>query len=374
MILDEKVLVNIAAPNKKYYLDLGYEIPESKDKQGRIRTPRGTKIEVFVRDLPSDSHVKIHVSCDCCGKIITPTYQAYNAKIEKYGDYVCRKCENRHQKYTVNKKYGVDNISQLQDVKDKKIQSSILNYGTENVLQNKDIIEKIRLTNIARYGKPSFTQTELYADKRMDTIIEKYGTEENYKKHLAEEVRKTNLDRYGVDWYTQTDEYKIRSRQSFYRNGTTPTSSQQEYICNIYNGILNYPLEGYSLDIYIPDERIDVEADFGGHDLSVKTGSISRKQFEINEMIREKTIRQNAIRLIRIISPHDKMPSDDKLIEIYNYAKSYFETGHTWIYFYIEENKIRNAENCDDDGCPFDFGKLYNGKKLAKLIRKEVAR
>lgn len=372
MILDEKTLVNVSGPTKKYYASLGYDIPEFKDKQGRIRTPKGTKIEVFVKDLPIDSHVKIHVSCDCCGDVVLPTYQAYNAKIKKYGDYVCRKCENTHQKRTVNKKYGVDNISQIPEVKNKKVQSSLLNFGTENVAQNKEVLSKIKQTNISRYGKPSFTQTELYADKRMDTIIEKYGTEENYKKHLAEEVRKTNLDRYGVDWYTQTDKYKIKSRQSFYRNGTTPTSSQQKYICNIYNGILNYPLEGYSLDIYIPDERIDVEVDFGGHDLSVKTGSISRKQFEINEMIREKTIRQNAIRLIRIISPHDKMPSDDKLMEIYDFAKSYFNFGHTWINFYIEENKYKNAEN--KDGAFYDFGDLYNGKILAKLIREEVAK
>ncbi len=104
--------------------------------------------------------------------------------------------------------------------------------------------------------------------------------------------------------------------------------------------------------------------------MKVKTGKISQEDFNLQEIIREKIIRSNGIKMMRLISPHDKMPSDDKLIEIFDFAKSYFKTGHTWINFYIEENKYRNAEHCDENGVFFNFGELWNGKKLCSIIKK----
>ena len=373
MILDDTILINVSGQTKQRYVDLGYKVPEIRDRQGRIRTPRGTKIEVRVRDLPINSHEKIRVKCDCCEEIVTPTYQAYNSKIEKYGNYVCSACRNNHQKITLNAKYNVDNSSQILSVKEKKEQKSIEKYGTKNVLQNEEIKEKIKLTNYEKYGKFSYTQTDEYLEKKNATIVQKYGSQDLFKEYVKEQIKKTNQDKYGVEWYTQTDDYRIKSMKTFLDNGSVPTSSQQIYIHNLYGGILNYGMSGYFLDIYLPDNQVDIEVDFGGHDLRVKTGQITQEEFDMHEMIREKLIRSNGIKIIRLISPHDKMPSDNKLIELYNFAISYFNSGHTWIYFYIEENKYRNAKYRDNNGAFYDFGKLRNGKKLSNINREEVA-
>lgn len=116
----------------------------------------------------------------------------------------------------------------------------------------------------------------------------------------------------------------------------------------MYNGELNYLCEYYFLDIYIKQDNIDVEVDFGGHDLMVKTGRMTQEEFNKREMIREKIIRSNGIRIMRLVSPHDKLPSDKKLLELYDFAKDYFNsTKHTWIIFYLEKNKYRNAEHLD---------------------------
>lgn len=367
MILEDKILINVSGATKQRYIDLGYNVPESVDKLGRLRTPRGTKIEVSICDLPKDSHVKINVACDCCGEIIHPTYQAYNQRMEQFGNYVCGRCRNKHQKQTVSEKYNVDNISQIDDVKVKKKEKSLSKYGVENVAQSEDVKQKIKNTNLERYNKTSFTQTNEYLEKRKNTIIKKYGSEETYKEHMLQQVKQTNREKYGVDWYMQTDGFKEKSTQTLYDKGLVPTSSQQIYICDIYGGILNYPLSSYFLDIFMPDDKIDVEVDFGGHNLSVKKGNITQEEFNVKELIREKTIRKNNIKIMRLISPHDKLPSDNKLIEIYNFAKQYFEsTNHTWIYFYIEENKYRNAEYQDQNGNYYDFEELWNAKKLAK--------
>lgn len=53
---------------------------------------------------------------------------------------------------TIKSKYGVDNISQIQSVKDKKTESSFFKYGTDNVLQSEIIKDKIKVTLLEKYG------------------------------------------------------------------------------------------------------------------------------------------------------------------------------------------------------------------------------
>lgn len=100
MILDKYVEVGISS-NKQYYLDLGYKIPTRISKLGKDTTPKGIKINVKVEDLPRNSHSKISVKCDCCDKAQKITYQSYNVIVEKFGNYVCGKCRNQHQKITM---------------------------------------------------------------------------------------------------------------------------------------------------------------------------------------------------------------------------------------------------------------------------------
>ncbi len=65
-ILENEVWIKIGN-NKKYYKELGYEIPESLDKKGRITTPIGTNILVKVDDLSKGSKARVTKICDDCG-------------------------------------------------------------------------------------------------------------------------------------------------------------------------------------------------------------------------------------------------------------------------------------------------------------------
>lgn len=55
-------------------------------------------------------------------------------------------------KELIKEKYGVDNISQLQEVKDKKRQSSLDKYGVDNVSKAPEVIKKIETTMLSKYG------------------------------------------------------------------------------------------------------------------------------------------------------------------------------------------------------------------------------
>ena len=76
----------------------------------------------------------------------------------KYALYCSRGCKKSldykliNRITTVKEKYGVDNISQLDEIKDKKIKTNLFKYGVENPSQNEEIKEKIKQTNLGKYG------------------------------------------------------------------------------------------------------------------------------------------------------------------------------------------------------------------------------
>ena len=154
----------------------------------------------------------------------------------------------------------------------------------------------------------------------------------------------------------------IRRNLTFYENGTAPCSKEQSYINNLLKGKLNYPISNCSLDIAFPDEKIYIEYDGGGHNLSVKLNSITQKEFNKKEMKRNYFLMQKGWKSIRIISLKDKIPSDEKLIEMFNYAKQYLSTGRHYIKFDIDnQNTITSQFTIQ-----YDFG-------ILRAIKTEVA-
>ena len=105
------------------------------------------------------------------------------------------------------KKYGVENISQLKDVKDKVSKKA----------KGKDwntIIEKRKQTNLQRYGKESAMQNEDVKEKLKKTMLEKYGVENAMQdKHVREKVVETNLQRYGCKTALQNDAVKKKIKE-----------------------------------------------------------------------------------------------------------------------------------------------------------------
>ena len=66
---------------KQYYEKLGYKIPRSRDKEGRLRIPRGTTIDVKTKDLMISSNQIVDVECDYCKKHKRLSYNKHNQNI-----------------------------------------------------------------------------------------------------------------------------------------------------------------------------------------------------------------------------------------------------------------------------------------------------
>ena len=268
-------------------------------------------------------------------------------------------------------KYGCIRPSQNPQIKQKIVDTLKERYG-EGYYASEEFQEKIKKTNMERLGYEYPSQSPKVKEKVKNTFMERYGGWYTKTEEYREKRKQTCLEKYGYEDPMLVPEIAQKQRESMLNSGKVPTSIQQIYLHQLYGGEINKPFNYYNLDIYMTKDNIDIEYSGGGHDLGVKLGRISPEQFKRKQIIRYNYLRNANIRLIEIITEHDLLPSDIKLLEMYDFAKHYFDTtNHTWIEFYPEENKYRNAEHQDSDGTFYDYGKL---RKISKddISMKEV--
>ena len=92
-LISKTAMVGLMGGNANYYEKLGYEIPRKRNKYRQLTIPRGTKIEVKVEHLKSNSTAIIECQCDYCKNIYKIKYQNY-ILYNHNGSYYCINCAN----------------------------------------------------------------------------------------------------------------------------------------------------------------------------------------------------------------------------------------------------------------------------------------
>lgn len=379
MLISKIVKTKWSPNNKNYYIEKGYTFTKMRDE-----------FEVKVEDLKPTSHVIVEYTCDYCNKPLKREYGAYLKSREVVQKDCCSKCSGKKQKEICMKKYGVESTTKLDWVQEKMKKTCLERYGVENALQNEEIKQKVKNTNLERYGTTcalsckeirdkskqtclerygvtNYSKTDEYKEKIKQTSLEKYGVEHpfqskevkdkikesfknNYGTHNMQskegykQYKQAIIKKYGVDNISKVDSVKEKIRKSLHDNGTAPKSKNQVYICNLVNGDLNHNVGYFLLDIAL-DNNIYIEYDGSGHDLRVKRGSITEKQFKKEEVSRKLYLQNLGWKLIRIISKRDKMLEDSLLLSLINEAKNYLlTTDHTWVEIDIDNRSFKCKE------------------------------
>jgi hypothetical protein len=242
--------------------------------------------------------------------------------LEKYGAENPMQSETIKEKLkqTFIKKYGVKNPMQSKEIQEKVELTNLKKYGVKNPMQLTQIREKIKQTNLKKYGVKNPMQSERIRKKLIQINIKKYGANFPFQsKQIREKIKQTNLKKYGVENPMKSERIKRKIYQANYTYKTKILKEQfdlellnlvEEYngidneyqfkclkcgnifksdlnngkipscpICNPkLNGIskievdlfknINYPnkiqsdrelLDGFELDIIIPDKRIAIE-------------------------------------------------------------------------------------------------------------------
>lgn len=352
-ILTKEVEVKPTGKMIQYYRDRGYN--------ARYRQPLIVKIE----DLPKSSFMPVSILCDYCKEeIFSTTYHHYNEEARHINKHACKNCWSKKQEEVVMMKYGVKSVSQVKEFQKKREQTLQEHYGVSVPLKSKEIKDKLIQTVFDTYGVNNVSQLEEIKEQKAQTTFENFGVRNPSKNEdVKAKMRNSCINKYGFDNPKKSPEVRAKSAQTFYKNGTTPTSKQQRYIFNFYKSVnptteLNYPISCYSADICFPEEKIELEYDGGFHDGQVKTGRMTQEEFDHKELIRDKVVKSEGYKIVRIKSNSDKLPSDTTLLQMLQDARNYFSEypNHSWIEFNLDTSLIRNAEN--KQGVHYDFGTL----------------
>jgi hypothetical protein len=234
---------------------------------------------IKIEDLSINSHKKIEVKCDNCGNEKYVKYQSYNKSTNNNTEkFYCnnKECINKKRKIAIQKKYDVDNVFQIDVVKDKIKDTNIGKYGVENPQQNNKIKQKTEKTNLKRYGVKNPFQSDIIKDKIKKTNLKKHGVEYPSQSHIIRsKMCITNLMNYGFDYPSQNKDFFNKNLKNGFKLTYVDELSRQggyelDFVLKykdkikIENGlsIEYYYLNDkkiYHSDFYLPDYYLVVE-------------------------------------------------------------------------------------------------------------------
>lgn len=140
--------------------------------------------------------------CKVCGK-----ENKWLSVKRRYSFTCSRACSNiditRLEKIqeTLKERYGVNNASQIVEVKQKKRETTQKNYGVDYPAQNTQLRKKQLNTMRDRFGVEYPLQSEKIKSKAQKTLQEKHGVlNAAWSKELQDKKKKTCLAKYGTEY------------------------------------------------------------------------------------------------------------------------------------------------------------------------------
>jgi len=287
MILDNNVDIKINAANFKHY------------SQYFEKIKCGNTVTVSIDKLNIGTDTKVHVMCDVCGDKKYLSYKMYLKNISKYNKYSCsRKCCQFKTEQTCIKKYGVNNPSKSEIIKNRIKETNNIRYGVDYTFQSEEIKNKIKITNIDRYGVEYPQQNKHILQKSNETNLIKYGFKRSSENNEVKEKIHNKLKNYWENKllneysiisisgniyelmcecgnHTYKIEKSLLNNRKYFKTKTCTICNKKysgsgyqkklfEYISEIYNGeiIINYRKildNEFEIDIYLPKLKIGIE-------------------------------------------------------------------------------------------------------------------
>lgn len=194
MLITKTVKIKIASANLHHY------------RQYYNNIKCGDIIDIKVEHLTKCSKVKVKFRCDKCGKEKEVYYNVYKEYGYNVPDYTCRQC-----KLVINnqEKWGVDNVFQLKEVKEKIKETNVKNYGVEYISQSGEIQDKIKETFRDKYGTDHPFQNKEFREHCDDVIKEKYGVNNiSQSQEIKDKKVETCKKNHGYDYISQDPNHK----------------------------------------------------------------------------------------------------------------------------------------------------------------------
>lgn len=155
-------------------------------------------------------------------------------KVSKKGRFyikdrlICRSCLTKENNL---KKYGVENVSQLRSIKDKKKETCLKHFGVEYSWQSSIVKEKIKKTNIERFGTDNPAKSDEIKQKIEKTNIERYGTKCSLNNDdVRKKAKETCVKHYGVEYSLSSEEVQNKAKKTIEQKYGVSNVGQNEEI------------------------------------------------------------------------------------------------------------------------------------------------
>ena len=336
MILTKYVKIKINSFNFNHFLSLGFNIK------------KGDEIEIKTEELMRYSEIIIKVKCDICGEEKEIKNSTYNLNRDRNNNlYCCLKCRTIRSKGTILEKYGVENISQVKEIKEKKIETNLRNWGVENVFQSEKIKEISKNTKKEKYDDENFTNRE----KSKKTCFENNGVEwPTQSKEILKKRDSNNKKKYGVEHYTKTKECQIKISDTCSKKyGKTSYLSTED--CQIKSRKtckIKYDVDYPSQNINIHKKQFPK---MKMHEIGIKyQGSYEKDFLDLCLLLNLEVKRGKTIRYM--INNEEKIYFSDFYLKKYNLI---IEIKSTYIYDLHKEVNIAKRKATINEGYDFLF-------------------
>lgn len=151
--------------------------------------------------------------CDWCSK----EFEAAFSKSKSKTHGCSRSCGSKASRATVKAnlfaKYGVENVSQLPEVREKVKRTTLERFGVECSWQNEEVKKKIKATMLERFGVESPWHSLEIRARMAANNAEKFGGEHPWASPaVREKAKQTMIERYSVDNPQKSPEIKERTK------------------------------------------------------------------------------------------------------------------------------------------------------------------
>lgn len=307
------------------------------------------------KNLGKWSNSIISVLCDNCRIEKNIKYKLYTSYGYENGEYLCRSCKMKKNNL---EKWGVENVFQLDEVKEKIKRGNLEKWGVENISQNSEIKKKVKksisildkkiinekrkATVLNKWGVDNISKLDSIKLKKSKTCLENNGHEYISQSQSMKNLRVSkNLDEFGVDHFFQSDDFKEKYKKTNLNRWGVENPSKNSKISDKIRVSVRQTLHQRILE----SDRGVVSIDSEGGIFKIECRDCN-EIFEISYQLFYKR-RETKTMICTLCNPVDKHQSGKEII-LLNYVKSIysgeiiqnFRSGKSEIDIYLPELKL----------------------------------
>ena len=178
-------------------------------------------------------------------------------------------------KESFQEKDSVDNVFQLETIKEKSKKTMLDKFGVEHPGQSLELMQKAKDTKGERYGDKNYNNIE----KHKKTILKHVEADKDYYAHRYEKTKKTYIKKYGsvsaafesrnskINWTESLNKQIETKKRAHSFKKSKKEDLYYNYLCNIYGSddvVRQYSDDRYpfSCDFYIKSKDLFIECNF----------------------------------------------------------------------------------------------------------------